>query len=105
VEAQDGQWQLLDSTQAWDGNSTWDCFICSAWSASSGRLIIAANYAPNQSQCRVQLPLEDIRGRTIRLQDLMGPAVYERDGNELLSQGLYLDMPAWGYHVFRMTAI
>ena len=104
-EAQDGKWQLLESSPAWDGNWTWDCFICSAWSTPGGRLIVAANYAPNQSQCRVQLPFEDVRGRTIRLQDLMSPAAYERDGNELLSQGLYLDVPAWGYHVFRMTAI
>jgi len=29
----------------------------------------------------------------------------ERDGNDLAAQGLYLDMPAWGYHVFRLTVL
>jgi hypothetical protein len=30
----------------------------------------------------------------------MGPARYDRAGDELLARGLYLDMPPWGYHVF-----
>jgi hypothetical protein len=29
---------------------------------------------------------------------------YERDGNDLDRRGLYLDLPAWGYHVFEVTA-
>jgi glycosidase len=103
-EAEDGKWQLLECTSAWDGNWSWDCFICSTWSKADGRLIIAVNYAPNQSQSRVRLPFEDIRGR-VRLQDLMSSTVYERDGKELVDQGLYLDMPAWGYHVFKMTVL
>jgi hypothetical protein len=40
-----------------------------------------------------------------RLTDLMGDAVYDRDGDELLSKGLYLDMGPWQYHLFRMEAI
>jgi hypothetical protein len=34
----------------------------------------------------------------------MSPARYERDGSELVSKGLYLDLPAWGYHVFEVVA-
>jgi hypothetical protein len=30
----------------------------------------------------------------------MGPAEYDRDGNDLASRGLYVDLPPWGYHVF-----
>jgi hypothetical protein len=30
----------------------------------------------------------------------MSPAVYDRNGDDLLLPGLYLDMPPWGYHVF-----
>jgi hypothetical protein len=32
----------------------------------------------------------------------MSTALYDRDGNDLLSRGLFLDMPAWGYHVFEV---
>jgi hypothetical protein len=38
------------------------------------------------------------------LRDLMKPStVYERDVNELAGRGLYLDLPAWGYHIFDVT--
>jgi hypothetical protein len=91
----------LDSTPAWDGNWTWDCFICFAWQKSGSQpLLVVVNYAANQSQCRVRLPFDKIGGNAVRLRDLMSPAVYDRDGSELVSSGLYLDMPAWGYHVF-----
>ena len=50
----DGQWQLLECAPAWDGNWTWDCFVAFAWQGPGGeRLLVAVNYAPNQSQCYV----------------------------------------------------
>jgi hypothetical protein len=52
----------------------------------------------------VRLPFTDLAGRAVRLQDLLSPARYDRDGHELVSSGLYLDMPAWGYHAFEVTA-
>jgi hypothetical protein len=100
----EGDWRLLDCTSAWDGNWTWDCFICSAWRAQDGSCLIAAvNYSANQAQCYVRIPVETLRGKTARLRDLMGPAAYTRDGDELLTRGLFLDLPAWGYHVFELT--
>jgi hypothetical protein len=32
----------------------------------------------------------------------MGSDSYDRRGDEILSQGLYLDVPAWGYDVFEL---
>ncbi len=34
-----------------------------------------------------------------------GTPGYEREGSSLLADGLYVDLPAWGYHVFEMTFI
>ncbi len=104
-ETRDGDWRLLDCAPAWDGNWTWDCFISSAWSEpGEDRLISVVNYAPNQSQCYLRLPFDDIAGRSVRFEDLMGHAVYVRNGDRLRSEGLYLDLPPWGYHVFRVTS-
>jgi glycosidase len=101
----DGQWRLLDCVAAWDGNWTSDCFIAWCWQGGDGqRRLITVNYAGNQSQCYVRLPFSDQTGRTVRLTDLMGPASYERDGNDL-ARGLYLDLPPWGFHVFEVTTI
>jgi hypothetical protein len=103
-EASNGTWQLLECVPAWDGNWTADCFICFTWKAAGGnRLIVAVNYGANRSQCYLKLPFDNLRGTTIHLRDLMGPEVYERQGDQLLSQGLYLDLPAWGYNVFEMS--
>jgi len=32
----------------------------------------------------------------------MGEAAYDRDGESLLSPGLYLDIPGWGFHLFEI---
>jgi hypothetical protein len=102
----DGQWRLLDCVPAWEGNWTSDCFISWSWEKNDGqRQMIVVNYAPNQSQCFVQLPFSDLACRAVRLKDLMGLANYDRDGSALVSRGLYLDLPPWGYHVFQITAL
>ncbi|MGH7252102.1 MAG: alpha-amylase family glycosyl hydrolase, partial [Nitrospiraceae bacterium] len=100
----DGQWRLLDCAPAWEGNGTWECFIAWSWQARGDqRRLIAVNYAGNQSQCYVRLPFPDLAGRPVRFKDLMGAASYDHDGDDLLSRGLYLDLPAWGYHVFEVS--
>jgi hypothetical protein len=33
----------------------------------------------------------------------MSAATYDRDGRDLAARGLYLDMPAWGYHIFDVS--
>jgi glycosidase len=99
----DGQWQLLDCVAAWEGNWTCDRFIAFAWQGPDGeRLLVVVNYADNQSQCYVRLPFADLGGRTWRLQDRLGNATYDRDGDSLQSQGLYLDLGRWNYNIFDM---
>jgi glycosidase len=96
-----GEWQSLTCRPAWDGNGSWDSFIAHSWQGSGGeRLLVAVNYAANPSQCYLALPYPEIRNRSVRLQDLLSTARYDRDGNELLERGLYLDLPPWSYHVF-----
>jgi hypothetical protein len=97
----DGQWSLLECMPAWAGNPTGDAFLAWSWhTRDNQRLLIAVNYAGHQSQCYVRLPFPDLAGRKVRLKDLMGPASYDRDGSDLASRGLYLDLPPWGHHVF-----
>jgi hypothetical protein len=99
----EGQWQLLECTPAWEGNWTWDCFLAFAWQGACGkRLLVAVNYAPNQSQCYVRLPFTDLGNRPWRLQDLLRDATYDREGNDLESRGLYLDVPPWQASVFSL---
>jgi glycosidase len=100
----DGEWRLLECAPAWDGNWTWDGFICFGWRGREGqRVVVAVNYAPNQGQCYVRLPFDELRGKSVRLRDRMGTAVYDRSGDDLLARGLYLDLPSFGHHVFEVS--
>ncbi len=102
----DGAWQLLTTRPAWDGNDSNDAFVIFAWSGpDDARRLVAVNYSRHHSECYVALPWDDLAGRTWRLVDIMGAAVYDRDGGQLAIQGLYLDMPAWGYNVFTVTPL
>ena len=100
----EGQWQLLECAPAWEGNWTSDSFVAFAWQNPDGeRLLVAVNYAPNQSQCYVRVPFTDLSDTQWQLIDLMGDAIYEREGNDLQTRGLYLDEPPWKSYVFSLT--
>jgi hypothetical protein len=78
--------------------------VASAWQgARDERLLVMVNYAPNQSQCYVQLPFADLDGRQWRLEDRLEGTAYERDGCELRRRGLYLDVRPWQACVFALT--
>ena len=104
----DGEWRLLECAPAWQDNWTWDCFVAWFWTSAAGDCRLAVvNYATNQSQCYVRVPLHDLGGRSVRFKDLMGPVGtvgFDRDRGDLDARGLFLDVPAWGYHVFDVTA-
>ena len=105
-EAREGDWKLLDCMPAWEGNWTSDCFICFSWRAPTGsQLLAVVNFAPNQSQCYVRLPLSEGHGKRFRLMDVLGAEVYDRAGDEMASGGLYLDLPPWGYNVFDVSVV
>jgi Alpha amylase, catalytic domain len=102
----DGRWQLLNCEPAWDGNPSCGDFIAYAWQISGGDpVLVAVNYASHQSQCYVRLPFPSLGGRRYRLVDLLGDARYDRQGDDLASRGLFLDLPAWGRHAFIVSPL
>jgi hypothetical protein len=100
----DGQWKLLNCDPAWEGNDSWSAFLVFSWqNGDREQALVVVNYSPHASQCFVHLPLPElVVNTTIQFRDTMSAACYERDYNDLLSRGLYLDLPAWGYHVFEV---
>ncbi|MGO9464701.1 MAG: alpha-amylase family glycosyl hydrolase [Isosphaeraceae bacterium] len=101
----DGNWQLLECAPAWDGNWTNDCFVAFCWQGADGeRLVVVVNYAPNQSQCRLRLPFEGLGGKSWLLQGQISSDTYERDGNELQSQGLFVDLRPWQASAFALRS-
>ncbi len=101
-----GNWRLLECLPAWTGNDSHDSFLAFAWELSEeDRVVVCVNYAPYASQCYVRLPVLALAEDRWKLQDLMSEISYERDGNELLSRGLYLDITAWNFHCFEFRKL
>jgi hypothetical protein len=105
-EVHDGVFHLWQPRPAWEGNPTWNNFICFSWHDDAERCsLIVVNYAASQGQCHIPIELDLLSGQEMRLSDLLGPAHYERSGDELKTRGLYLDLPAWGHHFFEVAPV
>jgi hypothetical protein len=99
-----GHWTLLSCSPAWNGNWTWECFVCFLWQMSGDPpLLVAVNYSGNDSQCYASLPAEELWGRLVHSRDLMSSKVYETAYDA--PQGFYLQLPPWGYQVLELTAV
>jgi len=96
--------EVRDCRAAWPGNPTSGQFLVQSWEAPAGRLLACVNYGPTRGQCWADATFAGLEGRQVVLSDLLGPDRYERDGTGLAHEGLYLDMPAWGHHVFEVKA-
>jgi glycosidase len=98
-----GRWELLECWPAWEENWSWENFIGFAWHGLRGELWVGViNYGPRPAQCYLQLPFPKLGGRTLIFKDRLSTAQYERQGDDLLARGLYLDLPGWGYHLFQV---
>ena len=102
----DGDWRLLPCGVAWDGNPTWDNYVAYGWQMGrDDRIVVAVNAGDTHGQCFVRLPFGDLAGRQWRFEDVLGSAVYVRDGGELQTWGLFLDEPPWKAQVFALTEV
>jgi hypothetical protein len=79
---------VLESVPAWDGNWTGVFAGFCLAKFQPERLLVAVNYAPNQSQCCVRIPSPTRAIIAGGLTDLLGDSRYDRDGNDLESRGL-----------------
>jgi hypothetical protein len=100
-----GECQILNPRAAWGGNPTYEDFVIALWQDTAGRVsLTVSNYSNHQSQCYVPLPAS-FSGTEWRLADQLSDAQYVRSGKEMADQGLFLDVQAWGVHVFAMERL
>jgi hypothetical protein len=101
-----GVWSQIVPQPAWPGNGSSDEFIAYAWAGEEGgRHVVVVNYADNRAQCRLALPFPEFRGRRVRLTDVMGTEVYDRDGSEIVDHGLYIDHAPFHFNVFELRQV
>ena len=93
-----GSWQLLD-VDGWPDNSSHRELLAWRWE----RHLVVVNFSARPADGLVRLG-EAFAGRSWRLVDLLDEQRYERSGDELAEGGLYVGLPPWGAHLFRLEA-
>jgi hypothetical protein len=93
----EGTWRLCERA-GWPDNASYLNLVSWCWHKGEARCLIAANLSDAASQCLVKIPWDDLKGRNWRLKDAFTTDVYERDGDQMCGAGLYVDLPAWGFH-------
>jgi hypothetical protein len=96
-----GTGELLPVRPAWPGNATDQNLVVVQWRSTAPDFDLAVvNLAPDRSQGYVGLTVADLNRRNWRLRDLLGTEEYHRYGDDLQSQGLYLDLPPHAAQLF-----
>ena len=95
-----GQWRLGER-RGWPDNPSYLNLVAWGWRLGEDRRLIEVNLSDTRSQGFVFLPWEDLAGKPWRLSEVFNGEVYDRDGNEILESGLFVDLEPWQFHFFR----
>jgi hypothetical protein len=101
-----GSGQLLRPRAAWVGNSTEQNFVIVQWQRRAPAFdLVVVNLAPHRGQCYAPLTIPRLTDHNWAMKDLLGQESYKRSGDDLQSQGLYLDVPAYGAQLFHFEPV
>jgi hypothetical protein len=90
-----GDWRLCDCT-GWPDNDSYRGLVAWCWSGSHGRHLVVVNLTSGPAQGQVRLPWGDLGGRAWELVDALSAERFERGGDELAANGLYVALDPWG---------
>ena len=92
-----GSWRLCERS-GWSGNDSYMNLVTWCWQKGDSRCLLVVNLSEAPAQGHVRLPWDDLDGGSYRLKDVFTAEVYDRTGNAMCGEGLYVDLPAWGFH-------
>jgi hypothetical protein len=98
----EGQWTLC-SRSGWPDNTSYQHLLTWSWLKDDELYLVVVNLSDSAAQGLVQVPWYAAQGKTCHLSDLLSRAAYDRSGSEMISPGLYMDLPAWQCHLFRCS--
>jgi hypothetical protein len=98
-----GDWTLCEAT-GWPDDRSYDQLLAWSWTDEDHRSLVVINYADAPVSARLQLPWDDLAGRSWRLEDVLADEHYERDGTEMAIEGLFVQLAPWQFHVFTTMA-
>ena len=96
----EGEWRLCERT-GWPDNASYQNLVAWSWRKGDHRYLIVINDSDRTAQSLVQIPWEDVRGNPWRLSDVLSGATYDRNGDEMHSPGLYVELGPWDCSFFQ----
>jgi hypothetical protein len=98
-----GAWRLLAAT-GWPDNQSCQQLLAWSWDGDGGaRHLVVINLSGQPAQGRIPLGWPDLPGRGWQLTDLLAGTVFDRDGGELASPGLFVSLEPWQFHLLALT--
>jgi Alpha amylase, catalytic domain len=97
----EGEW-ILCNRKGWPDNSSFQNLVAWSWIRQDERFLIVVNLSDFPAQALVQVPWKDAVSQSWHLRDIFLSTIYERDGSEMLSPGLYVELGPWNYHFFEL---
>ncbi|MCU0260620.1 MAG: alpha-amylase family glycosyl hydrolase [Ilumatobacteraceae bacterium] len=98
-----GDWALC-TTSGWPDDPSHDQLLTWCWRDGAQRHLVVVNDADRRAAGRVHVPWDDLAGSTWQLDDLLSGGRFDRDGGEIASDGLFVQLPAWGVHLLRWAS-
>lgn len=93
-----GEWKMCDHP-GWTDNTSADQLLCWSWHRTGETLLVVINFSEHRAQGKVILPWKDLEGASWRLVDLIKGEAYNRSTTDLTTNGLFVDLPGWGFHL------
>ena len=100
----DGRWSLCERT-GWPDNQSFRNIVAWSWSNDRSQTLIVVNLSDSAAQGRVHVGWKGLASEDWNFSDRFSGVNYERAGDDVLSEGLYVDLAPWSYHFFECRQV
>jgi len=99
-----GSFKLLSARPLSPQGTAHEAFVTYRWDGPETAVVVVVNFGLSRAACRVTLDIAGLAGRSVVLRDRLTGTEYRRVGDELLDEkkGLFVDLPAYGAHLFKI---
>ncbi len=104
LRSESSEWRLCP-VEGWPDNQSCRRIIAWCWSGRGSLTAIAVNFSGEPAQGRVRLPWPELGDHDLALTDAFSGEVYRRAGRDVTNNGMFVDLPAWGFHFLSVSIV
>jgi hypothetical protein len=98
-----GDWRLGEMA-GWADNPTTQNLVTWNWEKGRDRCLVVVNLSASPAQGKVRWPWSEPSPSKWKLSDPIQSVKFDRDGRETVQDGLYVELPGWGFHFFEVQS-